>query len=135
MITNQQGVGKGLMTAAQLADLHGAMTRALEAEGVSLAGVFHCPHLESAGCACRKPRAGMIYRAFNELRFGIDGERSWLVGDAASDLAAGQAAGLRTIYFSADGAAPADPAPTHVARTPAEIVSLIAAAAGRDPRA
>jgi D-sedoheptulose 7-phosphate isomerase len=130
VITNQQGVGKGQMTATQLADLHGAMTRALETKGVTLAGLFHCPHLETDGCACRKPKAGMIYRAFNELRFPIDGGRSWLVGDAPTDIAAGQTAGLRTIYLNASGAAPTDPAPTHVARTPAEIVSLIAAASG-----
>jgi len=96
VVTNQQGVGKGLMTDADLRGLHASMTTALAAEGVGLAGIFSCPHLAERHCFCRKPEPGLFYRALNELPFLVDMAQSVVVGDAATDVAAGRAAGVPT---------------------------------------
>ena len=96
VITNQQGVGKGILSEAALEGIHGEMTRTLEREGIALTRVLHCPHLEQDRCLCRKPRPGLIYRAVNEAPFPIDVARSVVIGDADSDMQAGMAAGVGT---------------------------------------
>lgn len=99
VITNQQGVGKGLMTDDALRSLHGWMSEALAAEGVQLAGIYACTHLASAGCACRKPKPGLIHRALRDLPFRVDLARSVMIGDTASDIEAGRAGGVRTLLL------------------------------------
>lgn len=57
--------------------------------------VFVCPHDYADSCECRKPKPGMLLRAASN--YSIDLRSSWMVGDSASDIAAGQIAGCRTI--------------------------------------
>ena len=66
---------------------------------------YYCPHHPQApieryrqDCACRKPRPGMLLDAARDL--DLDLTRSWMVGDAPRDIAAGAAAGCRTILYS-----------------------------------
>ena len=124
VVTNQQGVGKGQMTEAALGTLHDTMTAALAAEGISLAGIFACPHLAERHCFCRKPEPGLIYRALNELPFLVDLSRSVLIGDAPSDVAAGQAAGVPTrLLVGGDR----DDAATHVVADLSQVLPLLSA--------
>lgn len=92
VITNQRGIGRGLMTEAELAAVHRRMCAALGKAGAAVDAVFHCPHDLDANCDCRKPRPGMLLRACR--RFAVDPARSWVIGDAESDLAAGRALGI-----------------------------------------
>jgi D-glycero-D-manno-heptose 1,7-bisphosphate phosphatase len=57
--------------------------------------VLVCPHDYEDNCECRKPKPGMLLRAASD--YSIDLHNSWMVGDSVSDIAAGQAAGCRTI--------------------------------------
>ncbi len=131
VVTNQQGIGKGLMTVEALDDIHDRMRRALGAEGVSLDGIFHCPHLQQDDCFCRKPKPGLIHRALNETMFLIDLPRSILIGDSESDVLAGRAAGLKTVLVAGDDGSKAGPgsAATHVVGTLAEAVAVVGAVA------
>ncbi len=95
VITNQRGIGRGLMSEADLAAVHERMQAELLRVGAGVDAIFHCPHDLADDCGCRKPRPGMIGRA-REL-FAVDTARSWVVGDSLSDLEAGQAAGIRGI--------------------------------------
>ena len=124
VVTNQQGVGKGRMTEADLRGIHAAMTAALAAEGVTLAGIFACPHLAARGCFCRKPQPGLIYRALNELPFLVDVPNSLLIGDAGSDVAAAGAVGIPTRVL-VGGAA--DEAATHTVADLADVLPLLTA--------
>ena len=128
VITNQQGVGKGLMSSAQLSDIHDKMVQALGRGGVPIDGVFCCPHLETEDCACRKPRPGLIHQAITEVGYLVDTGRSYLLGDSASDVVAGAAAGLRTIYFASNGTPPTAVQPSYVVSRLADVVPLLAAA-------
>jgi D-sedoheptulose 7-phosphate isomerase len=96
VVTNQQGIGKGQMSEADLEAIHGEMTRTLALDGIHLTRVLHCPHREQDRCSCRKPRPGLIHRALNETPFLIDLGRSVMIGDSASDVQAGLAAGVAT---------------------------------------
>lgn len=95
VVTNQSGVGRGYFTRAAVGAQHRRLRRLLAAEGVRLAAIEVCPHTSEDGCRCRKPLPGMLLRAARRL--GIDLARSYMVGDKASDVGAGRAAGCRTI--------------------------------------
>lgn len=97
VVTNQQGVGKGLLSTASLKSIHDEMTHALAKEGVALTNILHCPHLEQDRCSCRKPQPGLIFRALNEAPFLIDLSRSILIGDSPADVWAGFVAGVGTL--------------------------------------
>ncbi len=106
VITNQQGVGKRLMSEADLEEIHRRMAEELSARGAPLDGIYACPHLAEEGCACRKPEPELIRMAVREL--GLDPARSFLAGDSASDLEAARRAGCRPVYLGTDPALPAD---------------------------
>lgn len=108
VVTNQAGIGRGLYTEADYRALTDHMRRLLAGEGISLAGVYHCPHHPTHGlgayrvrCDCRKPGPGMLLRAASEL--GLDLSGSVLVGDKRSDLDAGRAAGVGRCVLVASG--------------------------------
>lgn len=94
VVTNQAGIKRGRLTLAQVESaLHG-LDAAL---GGLLTAWQICPHDNDDGCACRKPRAGMI----TELAavHGIDLKASTMVGDQATDAEAARNAGLgRFVY-------------------------------------
>lgn len=94
VITNQSGVGRGLYAESLVGRVHAELNATLEAAGTRLDGLYYCPHDPGQGCPCRKPAPGMILQAQHEL--DIDLERSYMIGDAYSDLRAGWAAGTRT---------------------------------------
>lgn len=85
VVTNQQGIGKGLMSADDVAEIHHLVRAELAADGVLIEAFQVCPHLESAGCACRKPRPGLV---LDWLRRHPNSEPSLsiMVGDSQSDL-------------------------------------------------
>jgi histidinol-phosphate phosphatase family protein len=92
--SNQSGIARGFFTAAQADRVDARIRELLASGGVTIAAFYRCPHLDE-GCECRKPRPGMLLQAASELR--LDLPRSWTVGDRARDVAAGKAAGCRTV--------------------------------------
>jgi D-glycero-D-manno-heptose 1,7-bisphosphate phosphatase len=95
VVTNQAGIGKGLMTEADLALVHAHMRATVEAAGGRIDGVFHCPHLKESGCPCRKPATGMAWQALGQYQ-DIDFSNAWMVGDSASDIRFGRDLGMKT---------------------------------------
>lgn len=94
IVSNQSGIPRGLITPAQHAEIDARVKAVLAAEGVPLAASYYCAHLPEDGCACRKPRAGMLEQAARE--HDVDLARSFMIGDKHSDVAAGLAAGCVT---------------------------------------
>jgi D-glycero-D-manno-heptose 1,7-bisphosphate phosphatase len=109
VVTNQSGIARGLYSEADYSRVTRHLRDLLAGESVALDAVYHCPHLPDAPvaayrreCDCRKPHPGMLLRGIAE--FGIDPQRSVLVGDKPSDIEAGRAAGVRwCALVSADG--------------------------------
>jgi D-glycero-D-manno-heptose 1,7-bisphosphate phosphatase len=96
--TNQGGIGLGLYTESFLEDVHASMAASLETLGARVDAWFHCPHHPSAvvdtlriACECRKPKPGMIQAA--AARFGIDLDRSFVIGDKLGDMGLARNAG------------------------------------------
>jgi D-glycero-D-manno-heptose 1,7-bisphosphate phosphatase len=100
IVTNQRGVGRGLMSAADLDSVHERLLETLHAGGGRIAAIFVCPHDLAAGCDCRKPKTGLALQA--KARFSeIDFSRSVLVGDSASDVEMGRRLGMLTVGIGA----------------------------------
>ncbi|MBI4233159.1 MAG: HAD family hydrolase [Chloroflexi bacterium] len=95
VVTNQQGIGRGLMRQEDLHTVHTALSSKLHAYGATLDGIYACPHLAAEGCLCRKPRPGLLHRAAGVLDIAL--EESVMIGDSPEDLKAGEAAGCRTL--------------------------------------
>jgi D-glycero-D-manno-heptose 1,7-bisphosphate phosphatase len=98
LVTNQQGIGKKLMTEVELEDVHTYMQSTL----LNLAcycfdDIHYAPELAETGSWRRKPNPGMLLEAIK--KWNIDIENSWMVGDRRSDVIAGKAANLKTILI------------------------------------
>jgi len=97
LVSNQSGIGRGLMMLEDLGRVHRQLVALLAEHGVYLDGTYYCPHAPWEGCACRKPLPGMLLQASEEL--GISLARSYMVGDKSTDIEAGKRAGCQTILF------------------------------------
>lgn len=95
IVTNKTAMGWGLLTPREHGEVMARVLAAIDAAGGKVLQVYHCPHNTLRGCGCHKPKPGMLVRAARE--HGLDLERSWMVGDSWRDVAAGKAAGCRTI--------------------------------------
>ncbi len=99
VVTNQAGIGRGLMTEADLSAVHQKMFGLAAAAGGRIDRAYHCPHAKDAGCRCRKPATGMAWQALADFP-EIDFENAWLVGDSASDIQFAQALGMRSVLIA-----------------------------------
>ena len=101
LVTNQSGIARGYSDWQHFAAVQQAVIAAVAAGGGQIDAVYACPALPESGAACRKPNPGMLLAAAEDL--ALDLSRSWIVGDAASDLAAGANAGLQRGWLVATG--------------------------------
>lgn len=93
LVTNQQCVGKGILAAETLDEIHHEMQSALGAEA-NFDAIYCSPHLKSDNSPMRKPAPGMVLAAAE--KFGIDLAESWLVGDHDRDIQLARNAGVGT---------------------------------------
>ena len=96
IVTNQQGIGKGIMTVDDLNLLHSFMTSEIGKLNGKIDKIYFCPHLVSANCNCRKPNPGMINQAIADFP-DIDRQNSYLIGDSDFDIEAGNRMNLNTV--------------------------------------
>lgn len=125
IVSNQSGVGRGLITLEQARDVHMRLEEYLGAGGVRLDGAFYCYDSPVTPSECRKPEIGMLLNAKRKLALSLS--RSFMVGDKASDVEAGQKAGCQTIFFTEEGGKgnPASQKADYVASTWDEIVAIV----------
>ncbi len=94
VLTNQSGLGRGYFDRTALDAIHARLGRLLADEGVSLAGIYVCPHVAEDNCNCRKPRPGLAHGAAAELNF--DPTASFVIGDKDCDIELGRRLGATT---------------------------------------
>ncbi len=126
VVTNQPDVGKGLISQATLDEMHRRLVKELPVDRIEV-----CTHQSTDECDCRKPKPGMLYNAARAL--GIDLAASFTIGDRASDIDAGRAAGCQTIFVDLDYASEQKArAPDYAVRSIMEAAEIIL---GASPRA
>lgn len=98
VITNQQCVGKKMITFADLQMIQEKMSLELQRAGANILDIFVCPHLKSDNCNCRKPKPGLLIQA--KEKYGLDLSKTIFIGDSPTDIEAGKAAGTKTFLLS-----------------------------------
>ena len=101
IVTNQSAIGRELLTLKVAQDINRRLVKIIENHGGKIEGVYMCPHKPEDFCNCRKPKPGLFFQAAKDLSLNLS--QSWMVGDAWSDLLAGQAAGLRGVIMVKTG--------------------------------
>ncbi len=94
VISNQAGVGRGYFGEEVVHTIHHRIQEILQKDGSRIDAFYFCPHHPDDGCDCRKPRIGLFRRAAEDYKMPLTGV---MIGDNASDVQAGLAAGLTTI--------------------------------------
>lgn len=84
VVTNQQGVGRGLMSSDNLEAVHQSLRAQLAASGAHLDAIYVCPHLAGT-CDCRKPLDGMFRQALAD-HVGVSPECCAVIGDQPTDV-------------------------------------------------
>ena len=111
VVTNQPMIAKGFVIFEEVENTHKKMETLLGEQHAYLNGIYYCPHHPEKGfdgeikelkidCECRKPKAGMLFKATKDLN--IDLENSWMIGDSQRDIDAGKNANCRTISIKKD---------------------------------
>jgi D-glycero-D-manno-heptose 1,7-bisphosphate phosphatase len=102
IVTNQSGIARGYFDEEQLNTINDYLRQILLAAGAVIDDIYYCPHHPEAeiatykmNCDCRKPNPGMLTKAAKKWQLDIS--HSFLIGDKASDIVAGQRAGCKTI--------------------------------------
>jgi D-glycero-D-manno-heptose 1,7-bisphosphate phosphatase len=95
VISNQSAINRGLVSQGTVEEIHRHLVEWTRAAGGWIDAVCYCPHRPDEGCKCRKPRPGMLVAAARRLN--IDLTRSYLVGDAVSDVQAALAVGAQPL--------------------------------------
>jgi len=92
IVTNQSAIGRGLVQPEKADEINRQLVNLIQHNGGQVDGVYVCPHKPDDNCFCRKPKPGLLLQAANEL--SLDLQRSCMIGDAWSDVQAGQRAGV-----------------------------------------
>jgi D-glycero-D-manno-heptose 1,7-bisphosphate phosphatase len=96
IVTNQRGVGKGLMTEKDLQQIHHNMQKSIELAGGRIDGIYYCTEMESVN---RKPNPGMALQAQQDFP-GIEFSQSVMVGNSMSDMEFGRNIGATTVFVT-----------------------------------
>jgi histidinol-phosphate phosphatase family protein len=105
VVTNQQGVGKGLMKAETLEEIHRKMILEVNDHGGRIDKIYYCPDLRTSGSFNRKPQVGMGLKAkkdFSQINF----KKSIMAGDSLSDMEFGKRLKMNTVWISTDNLQP-----------------------------
>ncbi len=98
VVTNQQGIGKGIMSHKDLEQVHDYMLASLEKAGAQIDKIYYCPELASKNAPCRKPNVGMAEAAKKDFP-EIDFSKSIMIGDSDSDIEMGKRCGMKTVLI------------------------------------
>ncbi len=101
IVTNQQGIGKGIMSETDLETLHQFMQAELLKHDIQMDKIYYCPHLEMEYCNCRKPQPGMLDNIkldFPDMSF----QHAVLIGDMSSDMKLAKSRNIFSILLSND---------------------------------
>lgn len=101
VVTNQQGIGKGIMTEADLLVIHQKLMKEVTENGGRIDKIYHCPGLVKDNPPCRKPASGMGFQAREDFP-EIDFAKSIIVGDSASDMEFGDRLGMKCVKIGED---------------------------------
>ena len=122
IITNQSGIGRGLITLEQYHQVHAALLEQITPEVID--GAYFCPEIPNEPSTRRKPLPGMVFEA--ALEHDLDLAASYFLGDKKADIGCGRNAGTRTILVKTGyGMNHLDSEPDFIAKDVVEAIEII----------
>lgn len=103
IVTNQAIINRGLVSRHEVDEIHHRMARVVERYGGHIESILCCPHRPDELCSCRKPHPGLLLQAAEH--YGLPLDQCYLVGDALTDVEAGQTVGCRCVLLQTGHAA------------------------------
>lgn len=100
VITNQSGIGRGFLREEEASRVNRRIQDLLKNQGVTLDGIYVCPHQPEDSCSCRKPATGLLEQAARELKFLP--EECFVIGDKESDVELGFRVGATSFFISSN---------------------------------
>ncbi|HOJ44351.1 MAG TPA: HAD family hydrolase [Syntrophorhabdaceae bacterium] len=97
IVSNQSGIGRGILTEHDVDRINERILLLLNLKGISIDGIYYCPHNPEEACSCRKPSPEMLFRG--AIDHNVDLSKSFMIGDKPSDIEAGKRAGCKTILI------------------------------------
>lgn len=97
IISSQAGIARGILTEKQVDVIHDRLQYELRKLGVTLSGVYMCPHDWNEDCFCRKPKPGLFFQAASDHSINLF--EAYCIGDDKRDIIAGNAAGCKTFLI------------------------------------
>jgi len=97
VISNQSGVGRGLITPQQMEAVQRRFLEVMRSHGIPITDSYVCAHTPEDHCQCRKPSPYFVERA--ALEHALDLGASWMIGDREGDILSGRNAGCSTIWL------------------------------------
>ncbi len=107
VVTNQQGIGKKVMTERNLSDIHAYCDKLLHVAKARIDGYYFAPELAAETNVLRKPNSGMGLQAKADFP-EIDFNKSVMVGDSDSDIEFGKRLGMKTVFIGEEAHKTAD---------------------------
>lgn len=98
IVTNQRGLATGQIRRENMEVIHSKIQKSVEKCGGQITAIYYCPHDKHRLCDCRKPKPGMLLQAATEHDLRLPD--CWMIGDKASDIAAGKTAGCKTALIT-----------------------------------
>lgn len=95
VVSNQSAINRGIVNKNTVEEINRRMVDEIERFGGRVDAIFYCMHRPDEGCDCRKPSPGLLLQA--AACHDLDLDECYLVGDALSDIAAGQSVGCKNI--------------------------------------
>ena len=95
VISNQSGIGRGILTVEMVAKVNEGFLKKLKKENAEIDALYFCPHHPEDNCDCRKPRTSLIQKAVEEQK--LDLEDAVVIGDKLSDVELGKKLGAKTV--------------------------------------
>ena len=107
IITNQSGIGRGLISVDEYNAVHARLIELLSAEGIQITATYYCPDHPENATPMRKPEPGMLHAAASD--YGFDVHDAVMIGDKPADVACGQAAGAKSVWVQTGYGASSEP--------------------------
>ncbi|OGZ98635.1 MAG: hypothetical protein A3C07_00060 [Candidatus Sungbacteria bacterium RIFCSPHIGHO2_02_FULL_47_11] len=104
MVSNQDGLGSPSFPMKDFEAPQNVMLRTFEEQGITFMKIFVCPHFPEDGCACRKPKTGLVKKFLKDTP--IDYGKSFMVGDRKSDADFAKNIGIRFYEMETNGTFP-----------------------------
>ena len=98
VLTNQSGIARGYFTLSTAKKMNLQLRALLAEKGVKLTAAYMCPHSPGAGCACRKPRIGLLKEALKDFKTRMSA--SLMIGDKACDAGLAINAGIKPVLVA-----------------------------------